>query len=107
MPWIRQDPTDINDAFTATIKIVDDKPVISVVPALSEGEKSIRKYTVYGKVSLKDTDWIEVKAGKEGEYNFFKVTVQMKWCAGAKKCPQIDTNPHKSDLWRYLRICGQ
>ncbi|MBO7166340.1 MAG: leucine-rich repeat domain-containing protein [Kiritimatiellae bacterium] len=72
------DPTDLNDVFTATIKIVDDKPVISVVPALSEGEKSIRKYTVYGKVSLKDTDWIEVKTGKEGEYNFFKVTVEMK-----------------------------
>ena len=71
------DPTDINDAFTATIKIVDDKPVISVVPQLPESEKSLRKYTVYGKVSLKDADWIEVKAGKESEYNFFKVTVEM------------------------------
>ena len=72
------DPTDINDAFTATIKIVDDKPVISVVPQLPESEKSLRKYTVYGKVSLKDADWIEVKTGKESEYNFFKVTVEMK-----------------------------
>lgn len=72
------DPTDINDAFTATIKIVDDKPVISVVPQLPESEKSLRKYTVYGKVSLKDADWIEVKVGKENEYNFFKVTVEMK-----------------------------
>lgn len=72
------DPTDINDAFTATIKIIDDKPVISVVPQLSESEKSLRKYTVYGKVSLKDADWIEVKVGKESGYNFFKVTVEMK-----------------------------
>ena len=71
------DPTDINDAFTATIKIVDDKPVISVVPQLPESEKSLRRYTVYGKVSLKDADWIEVKTGKESEYNFFKVTVEM------------------------------
>ena len=72
------DPSDINDAFTATIKIVDDKPVISVVPQLPESEKSLRKYTVYGKVSLKNADWIEVKTGNESEYNFFKVVVEMK-----------------------------
>ena len=72
------DPTDPKDVFTATIKIVDDKPVVSVAPELSEEEKSIRKYTVYGKVSLKESDWIEVKTGKESECNFFKVTVEMK-----------------------------
>ena len=61
-----------------SIKIVDDKPIISVTPELSEAEKSIRKYTIYGKMSLSDSDWKEVNTNKESEYNFFKVTVEMK-----------------------------
>ena len=72
------DPTDINDSFTANIKIVDGQPIISVAPELSEEDRSIRRYTIYGKRALGDSDWIEVKSGKEGEYNFFKVTVEMK-----------------------------
>lgn len=72
------DPTKKDDIFIASIKFVDGKPVISVAPELSEEEKSIRKYTTYGKVALMDNDWTEVDTGKEGEYNFFKVTVEMR-----------------------------
>ncbi len=32
----------------------------------------------YGKVKLQDENWIEVSSGREVEYNFFKVTVEMR-----------------------------
>ena len=72
------DPTNIKDVFTASIKIVEGKPVISVKPELQDSEKSYRKYTVYGKKSLLSQDWAAVESGNEGEYNFFKVTVEIK-----------------------------
>ena len=39
---------------------------------------ALRRYTTWGKKSLLDTGWTEVEPGTEANYNFFKVTVEMK-----------------------------
>ena len=69
------DPTDPDSTFTASIEIVDGKPVVTYTPDLL----SERKYIKLGKVNLSDPneDWVEVKDGEEENYNFFKVTVDM------------------------------
>ena len=72
------DPTDMNDTFRATISIVDGDPVVSWVPTLAAAEAAKRSYTVYGRQSLYSGDWTPVAAGHAKDYNFFKVTVEMK-----------------------------
>lgn len=72
------DPTDEKDVFRAEIKIVDGNPVISVYPELSAAERAKRRYVTYGRKSLLTGDWVEVASGMEKEYNFFKVTIEMK-----------------------------
>ena len=72
------DPTDENDVFRASITIVDGKVTISYTPELDDARKEMRKYTTWGKTSLMDTDWTEVQDGHEAEYNFFKVSVEMR-----------------------------
>ena len=72
------DPTDETDVFTASITIVDGKVQISYSPELDDARKALRKYTTWGKKSLMDTNWTEVPEGHEAEYNFFRVTVEMK-----------------------------
>lgn len=72
------DPTNPKDKFTASITIVDGKVRISYSPELDEERKALRKYTTWGKRSLLDTDWTEVQAGHESDYNFFKVSVEMR-----------------------------
>lgn len=72
------DPTNPKDKFTASITIVDGKVHISYSPELDEERKALRKYTTWGKRSLLDTDWTEVQAGHEPDYNFFKVSVEMR-----------------------------
>jgi len=72
------DPTDVNDVFTASITMVDGQPVISYSPELSADETALRQYVTWGKVKLQDKEWVEVKLGDEGLYNFFKVSVEMK-----------------------------
>lgn len=69
------DPTDPDSTFSASIEIVDGKPVVTYSPDLL----SERKYIKLGKKDIGDPDekWVEVEEGKEGEYNFFKVTVDM------------------------------
>ena len=73
------DPTDENDKFTASITFDKDtnEPIISWTPELSETEAAKRKYTTYGKVKLTD-DWAVIEDGEEDNYNFFKVTVEMR-----------------------------
>ena len=72
------DPTDETDVFTASITFDETgNPVISWSPELSVEEASKRKYTTYGKVKLTD-EWIEVMDGQEKNYNFFKITVEMR-----------------------------
>ena len=49
-------------------------------PPLSEEETAKRIYKTYGKRSLGDPDenWTEVPKGEEANFNFFKVSVEMK-----------------------------
>ena len=69
------DPNDASSSFTASIEIVDGKPVVTYTPDLV-GE---RTYIKWGKKTLSpDEPWVEVGEGKESDYNFFKVTVEMK-----------------------------
>ena len=72
------DPTDEKDVFTASITIVDGKVTISYTPELDDERKAMRKYTTWGKTSLMEADWTEVQDGREAEYNFFKVSVEMR-----------------------------
>jgi hypothetical protein len=44
---------------------------------LSDAETAKRTYSVFGKTRLSD-DWTPVPAGQEADYNFFKVTVEMR-----------------------------
>ncbi len=72
------DPTDVNDLFRAEIRIVDNAPVVSWSPTLSATEAAKRTYTIYGRQSLLSGNWTVVAAGQAANYNFFKVTVEMK-----------------------------
>ena len=71
------DPTDVEDEFTATISFIDGKPIITYSPELSEVEKAKRVYTIYGKRRLQESSW-SVVDGNAAEYNFFRLTVEMK-----------------------------
>jgi len=73
------DPTDESDVFMASIMMVGGVPKISYSPEFKDAsEAAMRKYTTYGKKSLADEQWVEIPAGREADYNFFKVTVEMK-----------------------------
>lgn len=72
------DPTDVNDLFSATISLEASGPSISWTPKLSPTEEAKRKYTIYGRYSLLTGDWTVVQPGSESNYNFFKVTVEMR-----------------------------
>lgn len=73
-----EEPKDPLSKFTAIITVVDGKPIISWTPEVKdESGRYLRKYTVYGKAKLVDEQWEVVPEGCEGDYNFFKVTVEM------------------------------
>lgn len=38
----------------------------------------IRNYATYGKENLTDADWSPIVDGEEANYNFFKITVEMR-----------------------------
>ncbi len=71
------DPTDPDDVFKASITYVDGEPLISWTPELPAEQAALRKYTIYGKVRLSDEVWAVVD-GDASNYNFYKVTVEMK-----------------------------
>ena len=71
------DPTDENDIFKASITLVDGVPQVSYTPELPEAVAAKRKYTTYGKARLQDEEW-HVVDGDVANYNFFKVTVEMR-----------------------------
>lgn len=71
------DPTKVDDVFHATITMVDGAPHIGYTPELSAEEAAKRTYTIYGKAKLQDEEWSIVN-GNESDFNFFKVTVEMK-----------------------------
>lgn len=73
------DPTDETDVFRAGIIFKDDcSPEIFVLPELSADEREKRIYRKFGKVRLNDQDWVQIQDGEEPDYNFFRVTVEMK-----------------------------
>lgn len=73
------DPTNPEDRFQAIIRFVDGDPVIEWSPRLTAAEESRRTYTIYGKTSLSpDENWSVVSDGEAGNYNFFRVTVEMR-----------------------------
>jgi len=74
------DPTDLDDKFTASITMVGEVPVISHTPELTAEQAALRTYKTFGKKQLKDewTDLTDASGETLKEYNFFKVTVQMK-----------------------------
>jgi len=73
------DPTNPNDVFKASITFDKDtgEPIISWTPELSAQEAAKRLYRKYGKVKLNDGDWTPID-GDASDYNFFKVTVEMR-----------------------------
>ena len=71
-------PVDENDVFRATVTIDGDKVIVSYSPKLDAERAAMRKYTIWGKKSLMEKDWIAVPEGGEANYNFFKVSVEMK-----------------------------
>lgn len=66
------DPTDSAAKFVSSIAIEDGKPVVSWDPDLG----GARAYKVLGSTDLKT--WTKVEEGRERDYNFFKVSVEMK-----------------------------
>lgn len=73
------DPTDEEDVFTASITFDEaGNTVISWTPELTEAEADKRVYRKYGKVKLNDTNWTEITGDEADNYNFFKVSVEMK-----------------------------
>ena len=73
------DPTNPDDKFSASITFdAQGKPVISFSPELSAAEAAKRTYGKFGKVKLNDKNWVPIASGEESNYNFFKVTVEMK-----------------------------
>ena len=73
------DPTDPGSVFTASLTFDKEtgEPVISWSPELSPEEAAKRRYDVSGKVRMTDADWVPV-GDKAGEYNFFRVSVEMR-----------------------------
>jgi hypothetical protein len=70
------DPTDVKSEFKAVIEIRNGLPVVLPSPDLGDA----RRYTVYGKVNISDTEekWMPISNEvKMKDYNFFKVTVDM------------------------------
>lgn len=74
------DPTDDDDVFKASITFDEDgSPVISWTPEFADpSEAAKRRYRKYGKVRIQDKDWTEFSDGEESNFNFFKVTVEMR-----------------------------
>ena len=69
------DPTDPDSKFSASIEIVDGLPVVTYSPDLLDE----RQYKKLGKKDICDHDepWVEIQDGEEGNYNFFKVMVDL------------------------------
>ena len=76
------DPTDQKSKFTVKIAMdADGQPVVTWEPALNgEGVRTgVRTYTVMGSNVLSNDpkDWTECGEGKEGGFQYFKVSVRM------------------------------
>ena len=75
----RLSPTNEAARFEATIGFDEDgRPAIGWSPELSGEEAARRTYTILGKTSLTNADWTPVAPGRESDYRFFSVSVEMK-----------------------------
>ena len=72
------DPLDSDSHFTATIEFADGVPVIGWSPMLSAEKTALRNYIIFGKRELKSDKWEPIAEGREADYNFFKVSVELK-----------------------------
>ena len=73
------DPTNPDSQFVASITLnAEGTPLISWSPELPPEEAAKRVYRIFGKVKLSDAKWSEIAEGHVGDFNFFKVTVEMK-----------------------------
>lgn len=71
-------PLDGDSTFLATIDMSEGTPKIRWCPELTESEEALRHYQVLGRRSLTDGDWEPVPESDEGNYEFFRVTVELK-----------------------------
>lgn len=73
------DPTCATNRFLATIGLDESgRPAVGWTPKLSDEEAAKRTYTILGKTNLTNADWTVVAPGKESDYSFFSVSVEMK-----------------------------
>lgn len=70
------DPESETQEFTSKIELVGGEPIITWEPELAAAAMMLRKYTIWGSVDL--GEWVVVDDSTKGNYNFFKVTVEMK-----------------------------
>ena len=77
------DPTDASDHLYATISIEEGIVYVGWVPDLNEDGQTRRLYKVWGKRDLLEELWSAEPLSDEqindGEYRFFRVTVEMPW----------------------------
>ena len=73
------DPTKEDSRLSVKIEFRDGKPKISWTPNQNANEERVgnRVYTVWGKKNLSDKEWTPNVDETTGEWNFFKVTVDM------------------------------
>lgn len=71
-------PLESDSKFQATITMEDGVPKVEWLPKLKPEEERLRNYLIYGKQDLKAEDWTPVAEGRESEFNFFKVSVEMQ-----------------------------
>ena len=71
-------PLESDSQFRATIDMVDGKPVIGWDPALTEPETDRRRYQFFGRSDLGEGEWEAIPDGHEEDYNFFRISVEMK-----------------------------
>ena len=57
------------------IDFIDGTPAVILSPNVADGSCV---YRIWGKKSLGDADWTQIDAASTADYNFFKVTVEMK-----------------------------
>lgn len=72
------DPFDSDSVFSVTIEMVEGVPVVSWEPKLSAADEAKRHYQMFGRGELKDGEWEPVPDGMEADYNFFRVSVEMR-----------------------------
>ena len=72
-------PTNALSKFTAKVEMKDGAPVVTWSPDLNgEGvREGSRTYRIWGKANLDNATWSEIGVGNEGDYRFFRVTVEM------------------------------